>query len=188
MKDGHISDISPDILRGCQARDRRSQELLYREFFGFAMAICMRYCKTNDEAKEVLNDGFLKVFNKIESFDASLSFKAWFKRILINTSIDHYRAQSKHYNHYDLDTAIGAYKEEETPLDKISYEELFKKIQLLPPAYKMAFNLYVIDGFTHEQISKQLGISVGTSKSNVTRAREFMRKILSTTNQIYFEK
>lgn len=184
MKEGHVSDISPDILKGCEARDRKSQEQLYRAFYGFAMGVCLRYCKTGEEAREVLNDGFLKVFNKIESYDPSLSFRAWFKRILINTSIDHYRANSKHYQHYDLDTVTGHYQEEETPLDKISHEELLKKVQLLPPAYKMAFNLFVIDGLTHDEISKKLGISVGTSKSNVTRAREFLRKILSTTNQI----
>ncbi len=168
--------------------ERKSQEQLYKAFFGFAMAICQRYCRTQDEAREVLNDGFLKVFNKIESYDSSMSFRAWLKRILINTAIDNYRAQSRHYNHYDLDRVMTHAREEETPLDRISHEELLKKVQLLPPAYKLCFNLFVIDGLTHEEISRKLGISVGTSKSNVTRARELLRKILSTTNQIYFEK
>lgn len=188
MKNGSISDISPDILKGCEAKNIKSQEQLYRAFYGFAMSLCLRYCKTYEDAREVVNDSFLKVFNKIESFDPALSFKTWFKRILINTAIDHYRANHKQYEYNDFDTVTGLESKEETPLDRLSYEELLKKIQLLPPAYKLAFNLFVIDGFTHEEIAQKLGISTGTSKSNVARAREMLRRILSSASPIYFEK
>lgn len=188
MKNGSVSDISPDILKGCKTKNIKSQEQLYRAFYGFAMSLCLRYCKTYEDAKEVVNDSFLKVFNKIENFDPELSFKTWFKRILINTAIDHYRANHKQHKYDDFNTVTEPGSTEETPLDRLSYEELLKKIQLLPPAYKLAFNLFVIDGFTHEEIAQKLGISTGTSKSNVARAREMLRKILSSASPIYFEK
>lgn len=188
MKNGSVSNISPDILKGCRAKNIKSQEQLYRAFYGFAMSLCLRYCKTNEDAKEVVNDSFLKVFNHIENFDPALSFKTWFKRILINSAIDHYRANYKQHKYDDFDAVTGSGSNEETPLDRLSYEELLKKIQLLPPAYKLAFNLFVIDGFTHEEIAQKLGISIGTSKSNVARAREMLRRILSSAGQVYFEK
>ncbi len=188
MKNGSISDISEDILKGCKAKNIKSQEQLYRAFYGFAMSLCLRYCKTPEDAREVVNDGFLKVFDKIHRFDPALSFKAWFKRILINTAIDHYRANYRYYQHDDFQMASGLESIEETPLDRLGYEELLKKIQLLPPAYKLAFNLFVIDEYTHEEIAKKLGISTGTSKSNVARAREILRKILSSAGRVYLEK
>lgn len=166
----------------------KSQEQLYRAFYGFAMSVCLRYCKTHEDAKEVLNDSFLKVFDKIDSFDPAHSFKPWFKKIVINTAIDHYRANHRHYEYQDVNTVTETGSETETPLDRLGYEELLKKVQMLPPAYKMAFNLFVIDEFTHEEIAQKLGISTGTSKSNVARARELLRKILSSAGQLYFEK
>jgi RNA polymerase sigma-70 factor (ECF subfamily) len=92
------------LIQGCKRNDRESQRLLYQHYYGFAMGICLRYCRTSDEAKEVLNDGFMKVFQKIDQYNQDTSFHGWLKKILINTAIDQYRREKKHYNHADLDS------------------------------------------------------------------------------------
>lgn len=169
------------LLEGCRQGDRLSQELLYRQFYGFAMAICMRYTQQRDEAMEVLNDSFLKVFSKSELYDPSKPFKAWLRRILINTALDNYRQNVKHYYHDDLDNTHQV-ADTATADHDISYEELITMVQQLSPAYRTVFNLYVIDGFTHEEIAEQLNISSGTSKSNLARAKEQLRKMLKERN------
>lgn len=157
--------------------DRKSQKLLYQQFFGYAMSICMRYTQNHADAVEVLNDSFMKVFTQLKKFDQTRSFKSWFRRILINASIDHLRSEMKHQFKMSLE-------ENEKPLEqpsvdqKISHEELIGLIQQLTPAYRSVFNLYVIDGYKHEEIAGMLGISVGTSKSNLAKARLNLREML----------
>lgn len=169
------------LLEGCRRGDRLSQELLYRQFYGFAMAICTRYTQQRDEAIEVLNDSFLKVFTKSELYDPSKPFKAWLRRIIINTALDYYRHHVKHYYHEDLDNNQQV-ADTHTADHDISYEELIGMVQQLSPAYRAVFNLYVIDGYTHEEIAEQLDISSGTSKSNLARAKEQLRKFLKERN------
>ncbi len=165
------------LLEGCRNGNRRSQELLYKQFYGYAMSICLRYTRTRDEAIEVLNDGFMKVFTKTEKYDPEKSFKGWVRRIMINTALDYYRQNLKHYFHEDVSVAENA-PENETILSKLAHEELILLVQRLSPAYQMVFNLFVIDGYSHEEIAEQLTISVGTSKSNLARARENLRNML----------
>jgi RNA polymerase sigma factor (sigma-70 family) len=175
MLKGQEIDLPKHIIEGCVNGDRRSQEALYKKCFGFGMSICLRHCKTKEEALEVLNDGFLKIFNKIHLYNSHLSFKNWAKKILVNTSIDHYRKESKHYHNQDIDSVYDGYIEQESPIEKLQYQDLIELIQKLPAAYRITFNLYVIDGYTHEQIANKLKISIGTSKSNVSRAREMIK-------------
>ncbi|CAG5012771.1 hypothetical protein DYBT9275_05244 [Dyadobacter sp. CECT 9275] len=175
------SAVLQELLDGCLKRNRRSQELLYKQFYGYAMSICMRYCKNKEEAKEILNDGFLKVFTKIESFDVSRSFKTWLGRVMINTALDHYRQEVRHdiFVEYEAAEQVTV---DETIISKLSHEELVHFIQQLTPSYRIVFSLYVIDGFAHEEIAERLGISVGASKSNLSRAREKLREMLSRLN------
>ncbi|MVM29526.1 sigma-70 family RNA polymerase sigma factor [Spirosoma sp. HMF4905] len=171
-----------DILAGCLRNHRRSQELLYRQFYGYAMSVCLRYAPTRDEALEVLNDGFLKVFTRLDQYDPAQPFKGWLRRILINSAIDHYRQEVRH-QHEDVDkVAQVAVSEAADAFSQLSYEELLGFVQRLSPAYRLVFNLYVMDGFTHEEIAGQLGISVGASKSNLARARENLRQLLKHIN------
>lgn len=171
------------LLEGCRKGDRLSQELLYRQFYGFAMGICLRYTRNRDEAREVLNDGFMKVFLKAELYDPARPFKSWLGRIMVNTALDAYRQQVKHYYHEDLDgVAASELATRETATSQLSHEELIGLVQRLPPSYRMAFNLYAIDGYTHEEIAEKLNISVGTSKSNLSRAREHLRALLKEMN------
>jgi RNA polymerase sigma factor (sigma-70 family) len=162
-------------------KNRRSQELLYKQFYGYAMSICLRYTRSREEAKEILNDGFLKVFTKLESFDVSRPFKTWLSRIMINTALDHYRQEVRRDVFDDVEVAEQV-SVDETVISKLSHEELVGLIQRLTPAYRLVFSLSVIDGYTHEEIAEQLNISVGASKSNLSRAREKLREMLSKIN------
>ncbi len=167
-----------DLLAGCRAGNRRSQELLYRQFYGYAMGICLRYTHTRDEAVEVLNDGFLKVFTKLDQYDTNQPFKGWLRRILINSAVDQYRQAVKHYYHDDVDGAVQVATTSPDAYSQLAHDELLGLVQQLSPAYRLAFNLYVIDGYSHDEIAAQLGISTGTSKSNLARARENLRGML----------
>ena len=165
------------LLSGCLKQDREAQGKLYKHFFGYAMSICVRYSKDAEEAREVLNDGFLKVFTKLNLYDPKKPFKLWLRRIMINTALDSYRHNLKHYHLLDVETALP----EADPFDvlqQLNYEYLIGLIQKLSPAYRTVFNMYVIDGYQHEEIAEMLGISVGTSKSNLFKARANLREAL----------
>lgn len=138
----------------------------------------MRYGNGYDHAVEIVNDGFLKVFTKLEMYNTQKSFKAWLRRIMINSAVDHYRREVKHgagrQNIDDFDQPSGR----ENALDKIAFDEVLHQIQLLPPSYRAVFNLFVFDGFKHEEIGAMLNISTGTSKSNLSRARAHLQNAL----------
>lgn len=173
----------PELLAGCLRNHRRSQELLYKQFYGYAMSVCLRYAPTRDGALEVLNDGFLKVFTRLDQYEPTQSFKGWLRRILINTAVDHYRQEVRHFYHEDVEQADQiAGTESIDAYSQLAHEELMRLIQQLSPAYRLVFNLYVIDGFSHDEIAAQLGISVGASKSNLARARENLRQLLKQLN------
>lgn len=181
-------------IRGCALNQRESQKKLYNSFYGYAMSICDRYTSREEDASEILNDGFLKIFKEIHHFkpaytDVVSSFKGWLRKIMVYTAIDHFRKNNKHQNISELDTAIiHLPAESETAVDKISYDEIIRFIQDLSPAYRTVLNLFVVEGFSHEEISKQLGISVGTSKSNLAKARKQLQKILFRQNKILLAK
>lgn len=175
----NLPNESPEeLLQKSVIGDRKSQEKLYRQFYGFAMGVCVRYTQSRDEALEIVNDSFLKVFTKGDQYDSKYPFKAWFRRIIVNTALDFYRSQQKHYYHENIEEAYEVSSNDSSPLSQLNHEEIIMLIQRLPTGYKMVFNLFVIDGFSHEEIGNQLGISVGTSKSNLSRAREALRKMI----------
>ncbi|GAB3582754.1 RNA polymerase sigma factor [Hymenobacter daeguensis] len=177
----------PELLAACVRQERVAQRRLYGQFHGFAMGICLRYARDRDQAMEAVNDGFLKVFRDLYRFDMARhpedvlgSFRGWLKRIMIHTAIDHYRANERHQHQQELDdVTLNQADQAATPLDNLSYDELLGLVQRLPPAYRAVFNLAVIDGFGHEEIAEQLHISVGTSKSNLFKARAHLRTMLA---------
>jgi RNA polymerase sigma factor (sigma-70 family) len=178
-----VQDIA-DIIEGCREWKRSSQEALYRQFFGYAMAICLRYASNKDEAIEILNDGFLKIFNHIQSYDTSRPFKSWLSKIMANTAIDHLRSKKKISFSEDITQAYDLGVSDDKALDKLAYEEILQLVQDLPPAYKTVFNLYVMEGFQHQEIADLLGISEGTSKSNLFKAKRILKtKIEELTSQ-----
>jgi len=183
-----LSDQSVQILtlvEGCCNNERNAQRELYQFLYGYAMKICYRYTSHQHEAEELTNEAFVKLFKNIKLFDASRQsnvdalFKAWFKRIIINTCIDHLRRNHTLLNGHTLSSdSENVADKGETGLDRLSYEEIVEAIRQLSPVYKTVFNLFVIDGMTHEEIGAQLGISVGASKSNLSKARNNLRKII----------
>lgn len=170
---------------GCCANDRNSQKELYYLLRGFAMKICYRYVTTFEESEELMNESFVKLFKHIVQFDQTrqedtlLSLKGWFKRILVNTCIDHYRKKSSSLNGHILSEESETLPDNgQTGIDILSYKEIIEAIRGLSPAYRTVFNLFIIEGLSHEEISKKLGISVGASKSNLSKARDNLRKLL----------
>ncbi len=153
------------------------------------MGVCLRYSRTREEAVEIANDGFIKIFKKLDRYSKGLSFKGWLRRIMINSAIDYFRKNEKHY--HSLDISHGNYEAtNENVLDQLAEEDIIAAIQRLPPSYRMVFNLFVIEGFKHEEIANQLNISVGTSKSNLAIARNKLQKTLMAEgrNQISKEQ
>ncbi|MEO8404010.1 MAG: sigma-70 family RNA polymerase sigma factor [Chitinophagaceae bacterium] len=176
-------------IRGCALNDRESQKKIYSSFYGYAMSICHRYTNHEEDAIEILHDGFLKVFLEIYRFkpaytDTVSSFKGWVRKIMIYTAIDHFRKNQKHQVITELnETYMHAPDTHEDAVDKISYDEILAAIRYLTPGYRTVLNLFIIEGFSHEEIANQLGISVGTSKSNLAKARKQLQKILYQQNQ-----
>ncbi len=170
------------ILQGCLRGDRNSQRRLYEHFYGYAMSICLRYAKNREEAAEILNDGFLKTFAHLDRFDPSYSFKSWLRRILINSAIDFHRKNSHLPAFLELKMASEV-TDDEQPLPQLSPDEdVLPILQKLSPAYRVVFNLYVMEDFKHEEIAEMLGISVGTSRSNLVRAKETLRALMTKNN------
>lgn len=177
-------------IRGCALNKRESQKMIYSSFYGYAMSICHRYTNHEEDATEILNDGFLKVFVEIYRFkpaytDTINSFKGWIRKIMIYTAIDHFRKNVKHRMTTELnETYMHLPDGDEDALAKISHEEIINAIKFLTPGYRTVLNLFIIEGFSHDEIAKELGISVGTSKSNLAKARKQLQKILLHHNEI----
>jgi len=172
------------LINGCVKQDRKCQKLLYKAFYGFGMGICLRYTGDRDEAAEVLNQGFLKVFTNIDRYDTTRPFKAWLGRIMMNVSIDYYRANLKMAYTDDLEKAEHI-SDGELADHKVSYDELLDMVRQLPQAYRTVFNLFAIDGYGHDEIGEMLGISPGTSKSNLHKARQKLKLMILKSEQPY---
>ena len=166
-----------DILKGCYRDQRSSQNALYRLFYPYGMSIAIRYVNTEAEAVSIVNDAFLKVFKNIKRYDTQLEFKPWFRKILVNTAINFMKKEKKYKEVLDLET-IPAMATQEDILSKLNYKDLLKILKSLSLAYRTVFNLYAIEGYKHEEIANMLGISVSTSKSNLTRARVKLRELV----------
>ncbi|MFM6924151.1 MAG: RNA polymerase sigma factor [Ferruginibacter sp.] len=183
------SDELTRYIRGCALNERESQKKIYNSFYGYAMAICDCYAANEEDAVEILNDGFLKIFKEIHRFKPAYSnemnsFKGWLRKIMVCTAIDHFRKNVKHKMVGELNvSSVMVYTTEESPLEKISYDEIIRSIQNLSPAYRTVLNLFIIEGFSHEEIADQLGIAVGTSKSNLAKARKQLQKLIFTQNK-----
>lgn len=167
------------ILEGCKASNPSSQERLYRHFYGYGMNVALRYAKSKSEAEEILNDAFLKVFKNIHQFQTDLPFKSWFRKVVVNTAVDSFRRHKKYNDMFSsMNPDLEAFSNEVFELNFDESIDVLPIIQELPPAYKMVFNLYVMEGYKHQEIAKMLNISVGTSKSNLSRAKEKLKASL----------
>lgn len=172
-----------DLIKGCLESSRRAQEELYRRYSPRMYAVCLRYAGNGEEAADILQEGFIKVFKKLESFRGDGSFEGWMRRIFVNTAIEHFRR--KRYlvpvTEKEENTIEGDYS---TALDNLGAKDIMALIQELSPGYRTVFNLYVVEGYTHKEIADMMGISEGTSKSQLSRAKvilqDLVRKHLET--------
>lgn len=168
------------IIAGCQRSNRKSQQVLFEHFFGYGMNISLRYAKNREEAEEILNNAFLKVFRYIDRYDATYPFRIWLRRIVINAAIDYHRAHQNRLTMVELEDAPEP-TTDAFPLPEINTtNDMLPIVQRLPTAYRMVFNLYVMEEYNHNEIAELLGISAKTSRSNLARAKAKLRAWLST--------
>jgi RNA polymerase sigma factor (sigma-70 family) len=180
-------DELEELISGCLKNDRKCQQQVFKLFYSKMMAVCMRYAKDRDEAKDLLQEGFIKVFSNLENYGNNGSFEGWIRRIMVNTAIDSYRKEKRSL--LDVNSEMvdrfgnedESYDEDDNNDDylSISPEMVMQEVQNLSPAYKAVFNLYVIEGFPHKEIAEKLGISEGSSKSNLSKAKRNLKKALS---------
>lgn len=173
-------------IQGCVRNEKDSQQALYKHFYSFAMAICLRYANNRLDAAGILNDGFFKAFKNISKYEPTKAFMPWLGRIITNTAIDYYRANLKFADHVDIEDHENI-AQVNSVYDKLAYNDLLALVQNLSPAYRTVFNLYVIDGYTHEEIAGLLKISTGTSKSNLFKARQKLQEMLKAIDLKTYE-
>jgi RNA polymerase sigma factor (sigma-70 family) len=173
------SDLK-QLIEGCRNGERASQHKIYTHFYNYALSVCNRYAATHEEAKEILNDSFFKIFTKLDYYNPTYAFKGWLHRIVVNTAIDRYRSRQKQPITEELSQAQSVEIEMEV-VEMLTREEIFKMVQFLSPSYRTVFNLFVVEGYSHPEIAELLGISEGASKSNLSKARMKL-KIMLTTN------
>jgi len=182
------------LIAGCCKNDRNSQRDLYYLLHDYAMKISYRYFSRVEDAEELTNESFIKLFKNINHFDSRRGgepealLKGWFKRIVVNTCIDHLRRTHLKLVSQEISEESETFADtQESGIDKLMYNEIIEAVRKLTPVYRTVFNLFVIEGFSHEEISSQLNISVGASKSNLSKARHNLRKIITqkTEYRIY---
>ena len=178
------------IIIGCTQNNARDQKFLYEHYYGYCLKIVFRYIYRYDKAVDVVNDGFVKIFRNFSKFsytgseNLQMILMGWMKKIMINTAIDLLRKDSLLPEIGGLTENTWQEQDKSQASDQaILYKELINEVKKLPPSYRVVFNMYVVDGFTHQEIAHQLGISVGTSKSNLFKAREHLKKIIKENDQ-----
>jgi RNA polymerase sigma factor (sigma-70 family) len=167
------------ILAGCKQGQLNSQRSLYEHFYGYGLSIALRYAQNREEAVEILNDAFLKVFVKLDQYKTEQPFKPWFRRILIHTAIDYHRVHHKFPTTIDIDLVTQQLIDSDASLAFLSpHEDVLPLVQALPPQYRLVFNLYVMEEYDHKHIAAQLGITESTSRANLARAKEKLKDMI----------
>lgn len=166
-----------DLIEGCIRGDRKMQYELYERFASKMYGVCLRYAANTEEAEDILQEGFIKVFKKISSYRGDGSFEGWIRRIFVNTAIEHFRKKSylQPISEKEESSIEGKYV---SILDKLAEKDIIKLIQQLSPGYRTVFNMYVVEGYTHKQIAEVLNISEGTSKSQLSRAKLILQDLV----------
>ncbi len=179
-----MSNNPNEILERALNGERASQEKIYLKHYNYAISVAMRYGGSRFEAQEIVQDAFVNMFKRLETFDLEREFRPWFRRIVINSSIDYYRKYHKaneiktNDELYDNDSSVDA-----DVLSSLSANDIMLAVQQLPPSYRIVFVLHIVEGFKHEEIAEQLGITVGSTKSNLFKAKAQLREMLNQWNQ-----
>jgi RNA polymerase sigma-70 factor (ECF subfamily) len=179
-------NIQQKLIDDCIGRDRKAEYELYKVTYSYLMSICIRYTRNQDKAKEVLNMGFFRVLTNLDKYKPEVPFKAWIRRVMINTLINEYKKEKIHYgnmeyveDYYETDK----YADINNAMRKTDAEEIYRFIASLPPASQQVFNLYFVDGYKHKEIAEMLNISEGTSKWHLNAAREKLKELLKKNDQ-----
>lgn len=171
----HLSTRESELIEGAKRGDRRSQKAIYDSLAGKMFAVCLRYMGDRDSAEDILQDGFVTLFSKLDSYSGAGSFEGWARRVFVNTALMSLRKKDALKNSDDVDAARSLSSDEPTAIEKIGHKDLLKMIEALPPGFRTVFNMYVIEGFSHKEIAEALGISETTSRSQLQRARVLLQ-------------
>jgi RNA polymerase sigma-70 factor (ECF subfamily) len=182
------NDFNPDepesVVEACKNNDASAQRALIRLYYGYVKSISLRYSSDDQDAEEIINDSFLKVFNNLDKYNEKQAFKSWLRAIVVNTAIDYFRKNKQRpvFSEYEEAEKQHISDLNEDIISSISAEEILALVRQLSPVYRMVFSMYVIDGYAHKEIAEKLGIKEGTSKSNLQDAR---RKLQSMIFKVY---
>ncbi|HET6539193.1 MAG TPA: sigma-70 family RNA polymerase sigma factor [Chryseolinea sp.] len=180
----HLAVSEQILIRGCIAGERSFQTKLYDKFAPKMLGVCMRYARSREEAEEILHEGFLRVFTYIKSFEGSGSFEGWIRKIMVNSALARYRNKIHLSPLFDLSSSDTEVSSSPDAISDLSAKELLAMVQKLPAAYRLVFNLHVFEGFKHREIAEALGISEGTSKSNLSDARAILQRLLNPKKKL----
>jgi len=181
-----MPDSDFDLIQGCVNSERKSQELLYQKYATQMYAICISYSKDRDDAKDILQEGFIKIFSNIKNYvDRGNSVESWIRRIIVNTAIDYYRRSIKKQKiMMPLDSIYeDAFIAEASVLEKLGASDILILVNKLPNCARVIFNLYILEGYTHKEIAEMLEITEGCSKSQLSRAKQLLRNWLGSTQE-----
>lgn len=175
-----------NIILQCQNNQKEAQAELYRYYSANLFSVCLRYTDNKEDAKDCFQDGFIMIFNKIKQFRFEGSFEGWMRRIMVNGCLEKYRNRNHLYvvNEEITQDESPEFSEFEEEMEDRTYEELLEIVRQLPDRYRQVFNLYAIENYSHQEISNMLNISVGTSKSNLSRAKEKLKELLKKNNEM----
>ncbi len=180
-------NIDQQLVADCRKGDRKVQKQLYERYAGKMMGVCLRYCRDRETARDLLHDGFLKVFTHMDDFEGKGSLEGWIRRIMVNTALEYLRKQQDENNLLEVDEVYGLAGSEVDALDQLEAEELISLIQRLPDTYRTVFNLFAVEGYSHKEIAEVLSITESSSRVYLTRARQLLQEMLSHT-QVHASK
>ena len=167
-----------ELIQGCIEQNAKAQEYFYKRYSPKMYGVCLRFAKNQMEADDIMQEGFIKVFLNLKSFRNEGSLEGWIRRTIVNTAINLYKKNIKYQKDIEIDQAEGIQNHESGAFDNLCAEEFLKLITELPAGYRMVFNLNIIEGYTHKEISQLLDISENTSKSQLSRARQTLQRKL----------
>lgn len=170
------------LIEQCISGNAKAQYTLFETYSRKMMGVCLRYTKNQDEANDILQEGFIKVFSKLKDFTFSGSFEGWIRRIIVNTALDHIRKNAKFVDDIQLDVVDYQVGSDETILESLMAEDLMQLIQTMPTGYKVVFNMYAIEGYSHQEIATALGVSESTSKTQYLRAKNYLKTKIELLN------
>jgi len=175
------NDNLDEIIQGCLRKKEKSQEMLYKRFFGYALSVALIHNRNRDNALEIVNDSFIKVFRQLGKYDRSLPFKSWLSKIVINTSIDKFRANNRNIN-YDTHEPFLVPDDSPGIVTQLAAQDILRLLNRLPDIQRLVFSLYEIEGYSHDEISSLVRIPENTSRVYLARAKKRLRELF----QIYF--